>query len=174
MGWYENVKSYVWDDRTTPYLVPVARMSRPQADKELFVYTSFLTLVFSVGALGALALTQARGNPLFYAAALYAVSVVWCAIYLAFTRDGLAARYCVTAPVAAFLGFVSGTLNPHLHWFETVLLGAFALVWLRYSLRVVALADAYDGLPARLPDDLPPAPPSPRRRDQDTPRNPPA
>lgn len=162
MGWFDNVKSYVWDDRTTPYLVPVERMTRPQADKELFLYTLFLTIVFAVGTLATLGLTQSRENPLYYAASLYAVTMVACAIYLAFARDPVAAIYCVTGPAAIFLGFVSGLLNTHLHWLETVLLGGGALLWLRYSLRVVSLVRAYDDLPPDWPDDLPPTPPNPR------------
>ena len=156
MGWYEYVKRYVWDDRTTPYLVRVPQLSQPQADRELFVYATFLTLLFSAGTIAALVLAKSQNVPLYYGAALHAASVVWCAIYLGFSKRPAAAVYLVSAPAVALAGFASGQLNPHLRPVETVLLSAFALLWLVYSLRVVAIARAYRALP----NELPPEPPS--------------
>jgi hypothetical protein len=164
MGWYDNIKAYVWDDRTTPYLVPVPRLARPQADKELQVYTIFLTIVFAAGSIVALALAKSQHNPLFYLAALHGVSIVWCAIYLAFTKHAAAARYAVSAPLAGLAGFATGTLNPRLQPIETVLLVVFCVLWLWYALRVLAIVRAYPHLRPDLPPDLPPGPPSPRLR----------
>jgi hypothetical protein len=163
MGWYDHVKSYVWDDRTTPYLVPVARLSQPQADREIRTYTVFLALVFIPGTIIALVQAKHQHNTLYYWAAAHAASVVWCAIYLAFTKHPRVALYCMSAPVAALLGFATGTLNPNLRTVETVLLSLFSLLWLRYSLRVVAIARAYLQLSPELPPDLPPSPPGRRR-----------
>lgn len=164
MGWYDHVKSYVWDDRTTPYLVPAGKLSRPQADREFLTYTVFLALVFVPGTI--LALVQARHhhNPLYYWAAAHAASIVWGAIYIAFTKHPLVTLYCVSAPIAALLGFATGSFNPNLSTVETLALCLFALLWFRYSLRVVAIARAYSGLSPDLPPDLPPPSPSPRHR----------
>jgi hypothetical protein len=164
MGWFDQVKSYVWDAHTTPYLISVPRLSRPQAEKELFAYVVFLTLVAAAGTVAVLVQAKLHGSPVLYAAALHGASVVAAALYLGFSADERAARYCITAPVAAFLGFVTGTLNPNLSGMETLALAAFTLAWLRYSLRVVALARAYPDLPEAPPDPLPPSPPSMRRR----------
>lgn len=172
MGWYDDVKSYCWDDRTTPYAVPIARMTRPQADKELFTYSAFLSLVAAVGSVAVLVQARALHSALLYVAALHAATVLWCAIVLALTKHARAARYCVSAPLAVLAGFAGGVLNPHLLLVETLLLCGFALLWLRYSLRVVAIARAYPGLPAHLPADLAPLPPARRRRSR-TPAPPP-
>ena len=155
MGWYEYVKRYVWDDRTTPYLVRVPELRQPQADKELFAYATFLTLLFSAGTIAALVLAKSQGVPLYYVAALHAASVVWCAIYLGFSKRPAAAVYLVSAPAVALAGFATGRLNPQLRPGETVLLSAFALLWLVYSLRVVAIARAYRTLPGEAPAEPP-------------------
>jgi len=162
MGWFDQVKTYVWDDGTTPYFIPAARLSQPQADKELFAYAAFLTLLFSAGTLAALGLAKSQHLPLYYGAALHAVSVVWCAIYLGFTKRPGVAMYLISAPVVALAAFVSGRLNPNLRTVEIALLAAFTLAWLWYSLRVVAIARAYRGLPSEWPPEAPPqAPPAP-------------
>jgi hypothetical protein len=161
MGWYDYVKSYVWDDRTTPYLVAVPRLSRPQADKELLVYTALLVIVFSVGTLFALVQARAQHNSLFYLAALHAATVVWAAVYLGFSKRSGPALYCMSAPLAALAGFATGVINPHLRTIETVLLSALCIGWLWYSRRVLAIARAYEALPAELPPEPPAGPPFP-------------
>ena len=164
MGWYDDVKSYVWDDRTTPYLVPVRRLSQPQADRELFAYILFLLLSFSVVGLAVLAQAKLRNDPLFLLAALHAFSIVGCALYLGYSKNVAVARYCMSAPVMACVGFATGVLNPNLHLVEWLLLCGFTLLWFRYSMRVVAIARAYPDMSETLPDDLPPLPANLRRR----------
>jgi hypothetical protein len=109
-------------------------------------------------------LAKAHHNTLFYFAAVHAVSIVWCAIYLGFTKSAAAAKYCISAPAVALAGFATGTLNTNLEMIETVLLIAFCALWILYGFRVLAIARAYAAMPAQLPPDLPPAPPSPRMR----------
>ena len=42
VNWENLVKRYVWDDDRTPYLVPASRITRRQADYEIYAYTVFL------------------------------------------------------------------------------------------------------------------------------------
>jgi hypothetical protein len=39
LNWEKLFKRYIWDDDRTPYLVPASRMTRKQADYEIFAYT---------------------------------------------------------------------------------------------------------------------------------------
>jgi hypothetical protein len=110
------IKKYVWDDERTPYLVPVARMTRRQADYELHAYSVF-------------------------------VGVLCAALIFAFTKTVHAAWYCAAAPIAALLYFFVHGFHPSLSAIDHAALIVFGVIWLRYSLRVVAIARAYPGLP---------------------------
>ena len=39
MNWESFVKRYIWDDDRTPYLVRISRITRRQADHEVYLYT---------------------------------------------------------------------------------------------------------------------------------------
>ena len=41
-SWEKYVKKYVWDDDSTPYFIPVRKLKRYQADKELLLYLSLI------------------------------------------------------------------------------------------------------------------------------------
>lgn len=163
MGWFDHIKSYVWDDRTTPYLVAVPKLSRPQADKELFSYSTFVVFVYGSGVVAALLQARLHENALYHLAALYCVSVVAAAFHLGLTKDPRGARYLVAAPVVAMAAYTTGAVNQNLQTVEILGLGAICLLWLRYTFRVVAIARAYRSMPARLPPTLPP-PANPRQR----------
>ena len=74
MNWENFVKRYVWDDQRTPYLVRVSKITRRQADYEIYLYAVFLGLLFSVITMAGLsgALPEGRSEPV----ALYGFSVV--------------------------------------------------------------------------------------------------
>jgi hypothetical protein len=139
------IKRYIWDDERTPYLVPVARMTRRQADYELHAYTVFIGVLFAIVGAGAL-LSQ---DPLIRsdAVAVYSLSVVCAAVVLGFTRLVYPAWYCAAAPLVALLYFFVYGFHPNLQTIDHVALIIFALVWLRYSLRVVVIARAYPNMP---------------------------
>lgn len=163
MGWYDHIKTYVWDDRTTPYLVPVPRLTRPQADKELFSYCTFVAFIYGAGTVAAAAQAKLQHNALFFVAAFYCATVVGAAVHLGMTKNAQSARYAVAAPLVALVAFLTGVINPRLHPVESLGLGALCLVWLRYTFRTVAIARAYPTLPARLPPEMP-KPANPRQR----------
>jgi len=138
-------KKYVWDDERTPYLVPVARMTRRQADYELHAYALFVGILFGMVTGGAL-LSQ---DPLIKSdvVAVYGFTVVCGAIIFAFTKAVPAAWYCAAAPIAALLYFFLHGFHPNLGAIDHAVSIVFALIWLRYSLRVVAIARAYPDMP---------------------------
>ena len=114
MNWESFVKRYVWDDDRTPYLVRVGRITRRQADYEIYVYTVFLGVLFAVVTIAALAgaLPQGRSE----AVALYGFSVVCAAILFGATKHLWAALYCSAVPLAAlFYLFTRGLPLPSRH-----------------------------------------------------------
>jgi hypothetical protein len=149
MNWESFVKRYVWDDDRTPYLVRVGRITRRQADYEIYVYTVFLGVLFAVVTVAALAggLPQGRSE----AVALYGFSVVCAVILFGATKHLWAALYCSAVPLAALFYFFTHGLSPHLGTIDHVVLIVFALMWLRYSMRIVSLAKAYPDLPETPP-----------------------
>ena len=126
----KSIKKYIWDDERTPYLVPVARMTRRQANYELHAYTMFVGVLFAIVSGSALLSQdpQIKSD----AVAVYGFTVVCATVILGSTKAVQAGWYCAAAPLVAI---------------DHVALIIFALVWLRYSLRVVAIARAYPDLP---------------------------
>jgi len=139
------IKRYVWDDERTPYLVPVARMTRRQADYELHAYSVFVGILFGMVTGGALLSQdpQIKSD----AVAVYGFTVVCGALVFAFTKAVQAAWYCALAPLAALLYFFLYGFHPNLSTIDHVVLIVFGLIWLRYSLRVVAIARNYPDMP---------------------------
>jgi hypothetical protein len=150
MNWESFVKRYVWDDQRTPYLVRVSRITRRQADYEIYLYAVFLGLLFGVVTVAALsgALPQGRSEPV----ALYGFSVVCSTILFGATKHLWPALYCSAAPLAVLFYLFTNGFPPHLGTLDRFVLVAFALIWLRYSMRIVNLAKSYPGLPDRPPE----------------------
>ena len=138
-------KKYIWDDERTPYFVPVARMTRRQADYELHAYAVFVGILFAMVTGGALLSQdpQIKSD----AVAVYGFTVVCATIIFGFTKAVYAAWYCAVAPLVALLYFFLYGFHPNLNAIDHAVLIAFGLIWLRYSLRVVAIARAYPGMP---------------------------
>jgi hypothetical protein len=138
-------KKYIWDDERTPYLVPVARMTRRQADYELYAYAVFVGLLFTMVTGGALLShdPQVRSD----AVAAYGFTVLCAAIILGFTKSVHAAWYCAITPLVALAYFFVYGFHTNLNAIDHIVLIGFGVIWLRYSLRVVAIARAYPDLP---------------------------
>ena len=143
MDWRKHVKKYVWDENKTPYLIPVVKLSKPQAQKEIFIYALFVAVLFSLFTLILSVEAKLEGNFKSIGMAFYAFSVICAAVLLGLSRHVYPAYYCVTAPVAAFIYIAATGLNPNLGTMDHVLLMIFTGLWARYTLRVVAIADAY-------------------------------
>jgi hypothetical protein len=142
VSWEKLIKRYIWDDVRTPYLVPASRMTRRQADHEIFAYSIFLGVLLFIVCLAAL--PHAGMADLIV---LYAFSAIVATVVLGVTKHLYAAWYCGTIPLAllGFLlvyGFPAG-LAPIDHFVLIV----FALIWLPYAYRVVGIARAYPAMP---------------------------
>ena len=145
LDWYKFVRRYFWDDETTPYLVPVARLHRRQADHEIFAYVLFVSLLY-----GAVTLLTMGGRSPYahsFAASFYAFVTVCAALTFGVTRHFLAACACVLAPAGALVFSLSPGVHPSLGGWDQVLLVVFSLVWLRYSTRLMHIAKRYGEMP---------------------------
>ncbi len=148
MDWYHYLKRYVWNERKTPYFIAVGKLDKGQADSETFLYALFFSLPGALVAAAALADIVQNGNFHSIWPGLYAVSVCVAAVLLRMLKTVTAAYYSITVPIAllAYLYFMG--FHPKLGMIDQILLIAVLLLWIRYALRVAAIAKAYSGMPA--------------------------
>lgn len=157
-SWEKQVRKYVWDAQKTPFLVPVARLNQGQGQSEIFVFVVFLVTPFTLILLAALAYLWHTGAPLYGAMALFAASILTAAVLLHQRRHWLAATYCLAAPLALLGYFVFAGFSDRLGLVDKALVFAMLLGWAWYTLRIVAIARAYAGMPPG-----PPPPSVPRK-----------
>lgn len=141
MDWFNMFKRYVWDDEKTPYLVPVSQLSQKQARHELFIYSLFMCILFAVVAL--VALTDGAPHGRSPGVSLYSFTIAVSAAILGATKFYHAAVYCGTAPLGLLVYlYLFGFHSDH-GWIDKLFLVALALVWLRYSYRVISIVNAF-------------------------------
>jgi hypothetical protein len=138
-------KKYVWDDDRTPYLVPVAHLTRRQAGYELHFYALLVGVLCGMLSLAALSNKLPHGGAAIVS--IYAFTVTCAAILLGTTRHPWAALWCATPPVAGLAYFAVYGFHPNLGVMDKVLLICAMLAWLVYCRRLIAVARAYSGLP---------------------------
>ena len=147
LDWESLFKRYVWDSRTTPYLVPVSKLDRSQADNELLAYSLFVGVLFGVIALTALSGTTPHGRS--PGIGLYAFSVVCACILLGFTKSYPAALYLSATPLAGLVYIIFYGLRSDRPRLDTIFVAIIILLFLWYSIRLIALVKAYPSLPKR-------------------------
>lgn len=145
LDWENLFKRYVWDSRTTPYLVPVAKLTRRQADYEILAYSLFNGVLFSVVALGALSEAMPFGRS--PAIGLYAFTVVCAAVVFHFTKVVPAAIVLAASPLAFVVFIVAYGFGPVRPVGDTVIVAVLVLALLFYSFRIVKVAQLYPSLP---------------------------
>jgi hypothetical protein len=141
LDWVGMFKRYVGDDIKTPYFVAVGRLTRVQARYELFVYSLFLGVLFGVIGVVSLSPTLPHGNTL--GVPLYAFIVAGAAVVFGFSKHPVAAAVCASAPVGALIYFTLFGFHPNAATGDKFLQVIIALLWLRYSWRVLQIARAY-------------------------------
>lgn len=145
LDWYKYVRRYFWDDETTPYLIPVGRLHRGQADYEILAYVIFVSLLY--GAVMILTMSGRAAYADSFGVSLYAFIVVCVSLVFGVTRHFLAASASVLAPVGGLVFSLSFDIYSDLGTWDRVLLIAFSLVWLRYSMRLMHIAKRYGEMP---------------------------
>ena len=147
LDWVALFKRYVGDDIKTPYFFPVGRLTRLQARYELFVYTLFLGVLFGVVGVASLSPTLPHGDTL--GVSLYAFLVAGAAIVFGFSKHPAAAAVCASAPVGVLIYFTLFGFHPNAATGDKFLQVIIALLWLRYSWRILQITRAYPTMPER-------------------------
>jgi hypothetical protein len=142
VNWEKLFKRYIWDDDRTPYLVPASRMTRRQADHEIFAYALFLGTLLAIVCLAAL--PYAGTSELIV---IYAFSAIVGTVVLGVTKHLYAAWYCGAVPLVLLSYLLAYGFPASLAPIDHLVLIVFALVWLRYAYRVVGIARAYPDMP---------------------------
>ena len=144
LDWENLFKRYVWDDRTTPYLVPLSRLNRYQADNEILAYCLFLGVLFGIIGLTAMSGATPHGrSPII---AVYGITVVFAAIAFGIAKHYFAALYLSATPLAGLVYLLIYGFRSDRYFVDTLLVGLGVLLLLWYSLRVIALARIYPSL----------------------------
>jgi hypothetical protein len=150
MDWESFIKKYIWDDDKTPYFVSVHALTKYQASHELFAYTLFIGVIFSMIAI--FSLTENAPHGVSRIMALYAFTVASSAVVFGVTKHVLAACYFALAPLATLGYFLFWGFPPNLATIDKAFLVAITLGLQVYSLRVVAIAKAYPTMPEKAKD----------------------
>jgi hypothetical protein len=149
LDWPGLFKRYVGNELKTPYRVAVDRLSRSQANNELFVYVLFLTVLFGVVGVVSLSPELPHGNTL--GVSLYAFVVVGAAIVFGYSKQLPAAAVCASAPVGVLIYFTLYGFHPNAATGDKILQVVIVMLWLRYSWRILQIAQAYPTMPDREP-----------------------
>lgn len=150
LDWVALFKRYVGDDVRTPYLVAAERLTRVQANYELFTYTVLLAVLFGVIGVASLSPSLPHGDTI--AVSVYAFIVAGAAVVFGVTKSPVAGAVCATAPVGALIYFVVFGFHPNAATGDKILQVVIVLLWLRYSWRIVKIARVYPALPPSDPD----------------------
>jgi hypothetical protein len=151
LDWVGLFKRYVGDDIKTPYFVAVRRLTQVQARNELFVYTLFMGVLFGVIGVASLSPTLPHGNTI--AVSLYAFLLAGAAAAFGFTKHPAAAAVCASAPIAVLIYFTLFGFHPNAATGDKVLQVIIALLWLRYSWRILQITRAYPTMRDRDPTE---------------------
>jgi len=141
LDWVGLFKRYVGDDIKTPYFVAVDHLTRVQAKNELFIYTVFLVVLFGVIGVASLSPTLPHGGTL--SVSLYAFLVSGAAIVFGISKHPAAAAICASAPVGALIYFTLFGFHPNATTGDKILQVIIAMLWLRYSWRILQIARAW-------------------------------
>ena len=144
LDWENLFKRYVWDDRTTPYLIPVNRLKRQQADYEILAYCVFIGILFGVVSITALTDVGPQGRS--PNMSLYALSVTFASVIFGYSKHYHAALYLSAAPLAGLAYLVFYGLGSDHHLFDTLLAALVLILLLWYSRRGITIARCYSAL----------------------------
>jgi len=144
LDWVGMFKRYVGNDLMTPYFVAVDRLSRSQANNELFAYALFMAVLF--GSLGIVALSPDLPHGDALGVSLYAFLVAGAAVFFVYSKQPAPAAICASAPLGVLIYFALYGFHPNAGLGDKVLQVIIVLLWLRYSWRILRIAQAYPTL----------------------------
>jgi hypothetical protein len=141
LDWVSLFKRYVGNDIKTPYFVPAGRLTRVQARNEFFVYTLFMGVAFGVIGVAALSPALPHGDTL--GVPLYAFLVMGAAVVFGISKHPAAAALLASAPAAVLIYFTVFGFHPNAGTADKIFQVIVALLWLRYSWRILQITRAW-------------------------------
>ena len=150
LDWDKLFLKYIWNDQTTPYLVPVERLNQRQGNNEILIYSIFLGVFF--GAAGLISLGGGPGERSL-GVAFYGFSVVCAAALFIIMKSYMSALYLSATPAVALFYLYFYGLGSERAVFDTLIVTVILVLLLRYSLRIVALARLYPDFPPAKRDE---------------------
>jgi hypothetical protein len=102
-------------------------------------------VLFGVVGVASLSPTLPHGNTL--TVSLYAFLVVGAAVVFGFSKHPAAAAVCASAPVGVLIYFTLFGFHPNAATGDKILQVIIAMLWLRYSWRILQIARAYPTMP---------------------------
>jgi len=149
MEWEKLFGRYVWNDQTTPYLTPVNKLNRLQADSEILIYTLFVGTFFLIATIAAIRGTPANSS---IGIAIYSFSALATSIVFFFLKSYSSALYLSATPLAVliYIFFSEDVINRAAG--DTLIVTVILLCLLRYSFRIVSIAYYYASFPKKPPN----------------------
>lgn len=145
LDWESMFRRYVFNTETTPYFTAVPAMTRSKADHEIFVFALFVGLFFAIVGVAALAGKLPDRDSI--TVPVFAFFTTWTAFAFWWTKNQMAAAFAALGPLAVLIYCLVFGFVPGLGVSDKVLIVAVLLAWLRYSWRIVRIAQTYPSMP---------------------------
>ena len=145
-SWFNFVKKYIWDNESTPYHIPPQRLSREQANKEVYFYSMFEGTLVGIVLISMMAhtyLTQDTSNLLYLG---YGVSLLISLFYLVRNKQIWFAIYSSSLPLIILIIFNFKGFHPENTGLDKLLLSGFLTLWLIYCYRLFNICKFYKNL----------------------------
>jgi len=142
-NWEKWTKKYVWDENKTPFFVPVDKLTKLQAGKELFLYVIFVGTPFGLFGFISLAAIAREESIAYLLMLIYSVAVLISLYYIQTLKHKYAAFFSATAPLVLLLHLIVNGFPSRTHEIEQALLIVFLLLWLRYAMRIIRIAKRF-------------------------------
>ena len=141
------LKRYVWDPETTPYFTSVPKLSRSQADSELFFFALMASVLFGVATFASVTGQAPYGVSNY--AAIYCFTIVCAVVLVGTVKTVFAAIYAASAPIVVLLAVFFFGFPDGMALVDELVLLVVVLCLLRYAWRVITICRVYGLLPNR-------------------------
>ncbi len=144
MEWEKLFRKYIWNEQTTPYLTPVASLTRRQANSEILFYCWFHAIL-----LGLIAVLSLRGGPntSSLGVSYYGFTVVCASVLFGILKNYAAALFLSATPLVGLAYLFLYGLGSERPAGDTLIVTIILLLFLRYSFRIINIARTYPFLP---------------------------
>jgi hypothetical protein len=145
------LKRYVWDPETTPYFTAISKLSRSQADNELFFFAIMSSVLFGVGTFTSI--TGQAPYGVSKVAAIYCFTIVSAVVLVGTVKNIYAAYYATSAPLVVLVTLFVYGFPAKMELIDELVLLVIVLCVARYMWRVITVCRVYSILPTREPEN---------------------